>query len=295
MFNKKVLMNAIVAGTVFAAGSASAASNWVRNEGDVMYMADLQFQNANSYWNQTGVVRPTVDSTQPVGNPCTSSSSSLYQGLEYGMSYYYTLFGGVNLSSHSCGRDSVSGVGDAELGVRGRLNPTENGKSWEAKLILPTGYDRTKYLRLGYGRVGIEGGVHYGGTEDPYSADPYMPGYAPPSDSHWEYGAMLRAWEGPPAPQAIVYTKWITLMPAEWTFAAGVEGDFHLSKGKPEPIMLAAFLRQPWHDVIKAKVEFKHLIADGWVFSVSPNMNIWGRNTPRSRGISFGIHKLFEK
>jgi hypothetical protein len=292
VLNKKVLLNAIVAGAVVASGSANAASNWVRNEGDVMYMADLQYQNASTYWDRTGVVRGIADS---VGNPCTSSNLNLFQGVEYGASYYYTLFGGVSVGKHSCGVDSVSGVGDAELGVRGRLNPAENGKSWEAKLTLPTGYNRNNYLRMGYGRVGLELGVHYGGTEDPYSADPYMPGYAPPSDSHWEYGAMVRTWEGPPASSVGAYGKWVTLLPQEWTFAAMLEGSVSLGHGKPEPIVNAAFPRQPWSDVLKAKVEFKHLIADGWVFSVSPGLSLWGRNTPRSRGISFGIHKLFAK
>lgn len=291
--NKKFAMKFVTAVTLVAiSSSVLAASSWVRNEGETMYMADLQYSNASSYWDRAGVSRSLADIN---GTPCTLNTTSLYNGVEYGYSYGYTLFAGVPLVNSTCGASSASGFADLDLGVRGRLVAEENGKSWELKLMLPTGYNNQNFMRVGYGQVGVEAGLHFGGNADPYSADPYEPGYAEPSESNLEYGAMLRYWAGPPAPQALAYGKWSHSLPAQWTFGAKLEGDFALGTGRPEPINAVAFPRQPFHDVVKGNIEFKHGLGGGWVFSISPGMSFWGRNTTKAKTLSIGLHKIFGK
>lgn len=261
------------------------AGNWMRNEGDISSSTSFKYATSNKYWDQFG-------NSMPKG--CTNDSESLYESLEYGYSYRYTLFGGIGLNNNHCAaQGSTFGLGDLSLGVRGRIDPALNGKAWELKAIIPTGYDNQVAMRQGYGRFGLQAGVYFGDQFEDYNSDPYKPGNTYIENGSWQYGAYVTAWEGPPANQLGGYVKYGNRLSQDWKVSGTLEADLSLGHGTPEPIIGAAWLRNPWHDVVIAKLDFAHDIGGGWSVSVVPEMNLWGRNISQSTGISVGLHKLW--
>ena len=283
MFNLKPKWMIVILGCAFAASAS--AGNWMRNEGETAYSANLKYSTSDKYWDQFG-------NSLPKG--CTNDSQGLYQSLEYGYSYRYTLFGGIGLDNNHCaGQGNSSGFGDLSLGMRGRIDQALNGKAWEVKAIIPTGYDNQVPMRLGYGRFGLQAGVYFGDQFEDYNSDPYKPGAVYIENSSWQYGAHLTVWEGPPADQLGGYIKYGNRVSQDWKISAALEADLSLGHGTPEPIIGQAWFRNPWHDVLIAKLDFAHDIGDGWSVSVVPEMNVWGRNISQSTAISVGLHKLW--
>lgn len=266
-------------------GVQAEAGNWLRNEGDWSYSANLKYATSDKFWDQQGV---------SVAKGCTNQSTSLHQGVEYGYSYHYTLMADIGLSSDQCqGKGNAFGFGDLTLGVRGRIFPEQNGKAWELQAIIPTGYDNGVPMRLGYGRFGVRGGVHFGDRNEIYDVDPYQPAYSKPEGGSWSYGSTLTLWEGPPANQLAGYVKWGTPLTEMWKMSASLSADLSLGHGVTEPATLVVWARQPFHDVLTAKLDFSRPLGDGWSISMGPEMNLWGRNASQTVAASVGLHKLW--
>jgi hypothetical protein len=280
----------LIIGCAFV-GSAH-AGNWLRNEGETSYSANLKYSTSNKYWDQFG-------NSLPQG--CTSESESLYQNIEHGYSYRYTLIGGIGLDNNHCAaKGSSAGFGDLTLGVRGRLDLERNGKAWEVSAIVPTGYNNQLPLRLGNGRFGVRAGVYFGDRGDlladhyeDYSSDPYKAAPANMATSSWNYGVDVTFWEGPPADQLGAYIRYGDQLSQDWRASAELKGNWSLGHGTPEPILGVPWLRASWHDVVTAKLDFSRNIGDGWSMSISPEMNVWGRNASQATAISIGLHKLW--
>lgn len=274
-------------GCAFA--TSASAGNWMRNEGETTYSANLKYSTANKYWDQFGNSK---------AKGCTSDSESLYQNVEYGYSYRYTLFGGIGLDNNHCaaaGQGSQFGLGDLSLGVRGRIDPAMNGKAWEVKAIIPTGYNNQVPMRLGYGRFGLQAGVYFGDQFEDYNSDPYKPGNTYIENGSWQYGAYVTTWEGPPANQLGGFVKYGNRVSELWKVSGSLEADLSLGHGRTEPAIpaIAPWARQPFHDVLTAKLDFARDIGNGWSVSIVPETNLWGRNISQSTGISVGLHKLW--
>lgn len=149
------------------------AGSYMRSAGDISYSTSLGYSWADREWDEQGELQPLACQRQHVSN-------SHY--LEYGYSYYYTLFGGVSLSQASCADESNAGPGDVRLGVRGRTNLYRNHRSWELVATLPT--DRgSPSPRLGCGAFGLSGALA--------RKDDLMPGLSLSS------GIGLQLWESP--------------------------------------------------------------------------------------------------
>ncbi len=261
------------------------AGNWMRNEGDISYSGNFKYATSNKYWDQQGVTR---------AKGCNNDSESFYNSLEYGYSYRYTLLAGIGLDNANCpGQGNAFGLGDLSLGIRGRIDPAMNGKAWEIKAIIPTGYSNTVPLRLGYGRFGVQAGVYFGDQFEDYNIDPYKPGNTFIEEGSWQYGAYVTAWEGPPANQLGGYVKWGKTVSEGWKVSGTLEADLSLGHGQTEPATaLVPWARQPFHDVLIGKVELARALGDGWTISLVPETNLWGRNISQSTGIFVGLHKL---
>jgi len=282
----KKLQVLFVAGALLCVSQAQ-AGNWLRNEHERLYTAEVKFSAYNDHWDQYGTLIPN-------GQGHVNRQDS-YQSFEYGYSYYYTLVGGVGIHNiEIAGASVASGLGDIDLGVRGRIHHDQNGKAWELKLLVPGGYDNSAPQRLGYGRFGAEAGVYFGEQFDPYDIDPYRPGYQAPPDSSWEYGGRIQAWMGAPAPEVMGYIKWNHSLPRDWSMSAILENTSSLGQGTTEYDNLGA-PRQPFYDVLLTKVEFKHPIGDGWSFHITPLVNLAGSNIGKATGVTFGLNRLWMK
>lgn len=145
----------------FACGLASAAlsvvatvpahaGSYLQSGGDYNYSLGLGYIVGDKEWDDRSRL-------QDLG--CTSRYAFNSHYLEYGYSYYHTLFGGVNIADARCGADSKAGFGDVRLGVRGRLDDARNNRAWELQLNVPTSADTSGSARLGCGVFGLYGGL----------------------------------------------------------------------------------------------------------------------------------------
>ncbi len=152
---------------------AAHAGSYMRSAGDASYSTSLGYSWADREWDEQGELQLLDCQRQHVSN-------SHY--LEYGYSYYYTLFGGVSLSQARCAEESNAGFGDLRLGARGRTNLYRNHRTWELVATLPT--DRgSASPRLGCGALGLSGALA--------RKDELLPGLALSS------GIGLQLWESP--------------------------------------------------------------------------------------------------
>ncbi len=246
--------------------STAQASSWVLSEGDAISSSALTYYNAKSYWDQDSKLQDTG---------CTSNNAYLYQSMEYGYSYYRTVFMNTSFASQKCGRDNTSGLSDVQLGIRGRLDDERNGRAWELSVIIPTGYSSTEPQRIGYGRLGVEAGIFTSeqsrGFEDVQKT------------SYMKTGLRLRYWLGAPATQAIGSVAWVQRLARKHRLQLGVNGYFSLRDGRPETISLNNQVRLSDYDTVNFEARYRYRISNEWSTSFSIGQDVWGRNSGKGR------------
>ena len=158
-----------------AAGLSTAAhaGSYMRSGEEFSYSTSLGYSWATRQWDEQSNLQPSDCRREQVNN-------SHY--LEYGYSYYYTLFGGASLAQASCAGESTTGLGDVRLGVRGRTSLYENHRTWELIATVPTNRGSPS-PRLGCGAFGLKGALA--------RKDELSPGLALSS------GLGLELWESP--------------------------------------------------------------------------------------------------
>lgn len=176
---------------LFTSSGLAHASAWMLSEKEVIYGSALTYYTDHEYWNQ---------SSHRIRSNCRSHNAYLYQGLEYGYSYYTTLLLSTTFALQHCGADRTNGLGDVRLGIRGRLNLERNGQTWELLAIVPTGYSSTAPRRIGNGRFGIEAGLFTSGQEQ---------GFEEKRRSFLDASLRLRHWFGAPASQVLGDVGWV--------------------------------------------------------------------------------------
>lgn len=270
-------------GVVFAlavSGEALAGS-WLRSEGEYRYSASLDYATADRYFTADGSRRDRTD--------CETRDFYLHQGMEYGYSYYHTLFGKFTVEQASCGEENSTKVSDLELGVRSRLDPFRNGLAWEAILILPTASDNGDPARLGQGRFGIELGA-YG--RFPLGAPPEdaPAGVTVGAPSHLSAGMAIQIREGgvPARLKADLGYDW------RWgknnKLSIGADADLTVSSGG-----IGSDRAEPGsYDRASVTATLSHRPSRAnWSLYYQASQVVWGRNTDERLTIGVGISWIF--
>lgn len=292
----------MVAKNVFAAAGwlclllsnlAVAGNNWLRDEGEAAYIAGVQYGATNQLFDKQGKLVPF---------PCAYSGQSLNQSLEYGYSYHYTLLADVPLQRYTCGQNSVAGIGDVALGVRGRIDDTTNGQAWEVKLLIPGGYNQNPPvpnpkpagympMRLGYGELGVEMGAYFGESFDSYGTDPYEPQAADNQPNHFAFGSYARVWRGAPATQIGGYGRWNRALSANWGVGANLGVNWTLGQGQA----LTNANYGTYSRSVLLSPEIKYTVAKGTVLNLSPSTVLYGQSASRMHSLTLGINQVFSK
>jgi hypothetical protein len=105
------------------------AGSYMRSSEELSYSTSLGYTWATRRWNESRDL-------ESAGCRRDYAYSSHY--VEYGYSYYHTLFGGALLANASCDDERHAGFGDLRLGVRGRTDLYRNHRAWELVATIPT-------------------------------------------------------------------------------------------------------------------------------------------------------------
>lgn len=152
------------------ASGVAGASSYLLSEDEVYYRGALGQSSATQAFDAAGTL-------SDLG--CTEQRTMLDNQLEYGQSYWHTLFGHVALGQARCGERTRTGVGDLNVGLRGRVNRYLNYRAWEIDATVPL--DRGSD-RLGCGAYGVGGNLERADRWRYFAVD---------------YGASLQLWQAP--------------------------------------------------------------------------------------------------
>jgi len=252
--------------------TSMASTAYMLSEGQNRYTTGIQYATAKDTFNR---FRHRV----PQG--CTSRDYYWHHSYTYGYSYYYNLFVNGGLANQNCaGRVKVTGVGDIEVGIRGRLNKFRNGRTWELSAIIPTGYDNKRVNRLGFGRFGIWGGVNWSTQNTGWEAS--MPSYL-------EMGTGLIYWFGAPATQTKTYLKWSWRMDKKGINRIVLGSTLRLSlrdgtreflPAAPGGLGFPRFSND--YDELTLYAKYSHRLSKQWTVSTTVGNTVWGRNVSAS-------------
>jgi len=258
----------LLSGTFFVCTATVRASAFMLSEGQHMYTTGFTYSTANEWFDQN---------RNRVAQGCTSSDYSWNHSYTYGYSYYNNFFANTSLVHQSCGAGKVTGLGDAQLGVRGRLDNTRNGRTWEIALNIPTGYDNQKINRLGYGRFGVWAGLAWS-TQNT--------GWEEKMPSYWEFGTGMNYWFGAPSSQSRSYVKWSWRLDENGDNRIVLQGTLKLSlrDGRAEfPVAFAGFPRYSGdYDAGVLAAKYSRRLTEQWTVSVGAGNTVWGRKTSAS-------------
>ena len=258
----------ILSGMSVHSGTAQ-ASAYMLSEGQNMYTTGLTYSTANEWFNQN---------RNRVPQGCTSKDYSWGHSYTYGYSYYTNFFANTALANQSCGAGGkTAGIGDVQLGIRGRLDNTRNGRTWELAVSIPTGYDSQKINRLGYGKFGLWAGV---------AISTQNTGWEESMPSYGEFGTGINYWFGSPATQWKSYAKWSWRLDENGDNRIVLQGVLKLSlrDHTPEPIPAAGnFLRNSGdYDAGTISAKYSRRLAEQWTGALKIGQTVWGRNISAS-------------
>lgn len=272
MLKKLFRLDAMLAAVMLLAlSSEAAASSWMRSQGEWLSSTHLQMSSANQYFDQNS-------DRQPIG--CTSNDLYLDQVLEYGQSYYRTLFGKFSVGQKGCGADSSFETGDLELGIRGRIDLFRNGRSWEAALLVPTSSGSISPDRLGVGRLGVKLGAH---GRFKVAGDELAPQYL-------TTGAEMRVFASDAFHRLKIYADYQRLF---WDHEVefGLDGDFAFPRGSADYFENSGRAYGNY-DKVNATVSYKRKVGE-WSLSFKYYNTLWGRNTDAGNSIGVSVSRTW--
>ncbi|MDW8032056.1 MAG: hypothetical protein RMH93_00735 [Aquificaceae bacterium] len=139
---------------LLATVSIGQASAFVKGKGELFLSPSFYYYDASKFYDRGGNKRD-------IG--CTFRKREVQLYGEYGLTEKTTLSFKLPYTQLECGADRTSGLGDLEVGfIRNLKRSKSSSLSAYGTLLMPTGYSIEESLRLGYGRLGAEGGLLYG-------------------------------------------------------------------------------------------------------------------------------------
>ncbi|MEN3028061.1 MAG: hypothetical protein ABDH29_02320 [Aquificaceae bacterium] len=139
---------------LLATVSVGYASAFVKGKGEFFLTPSFYYYSASKFYDKDG-------NRRDIG--CTFRKREVQLYGEYGLTEKTTLTFKLPYSQLECAADKASGTGDLEAGFIRNLKKTKSSSlSAYGTLLIPTGYSIEEDIRLGYGRLGAEGGLLYG-------------------------------------------------------------------------------------------------------------------------------------
>ena len=255
--------------------ASAGASAWMRSEGELQLSMSLSLSTAEERWDKD---------RRLISADCTTHRQGVDVHGEYGYSYYYTVFADAGVSNKECsGEQRVSGLSDLTVGVRGRIDPFRNGRSWEVSLKLPVSGDTNDPARPGNGEFGLNLGVHFR-----LSPDPYVNPVLVSRDAIWSWGAGLRLWTGGLAHQGWAYVGWgRDIGDSLWNVSARLDG----VRSFGESGTSGRSFRSNDYDKLTATLGLRRQLTRDASVSIDLAHDLWGRKSGRQNTLRLGVSR----
>jgi len=240
------------------------ASAWVRQEGELFISPTFNYYRAKDYYDKNGNKRPMN---------CTFEKQEFQVYGEYGLSKKTTLTFKIPYDWLKCGSAKNSGFSDLEAGFIREIKRGENYSfSFYGNALVPTGYSIKDNPRLGYGRLGLEGGLLYG-----------ISGAYGFVDS----GLGYRHYFGYPSSQIRSYATAGVNLTKQLQFISTIDLQLGLGNGKRKAVGQNVFL-EPDYKLAQVYVG-PRLMLGNFSFVATYQHVFWGRNTGVGRGFNLGL------
>jgi hypothetical protein len=166
----------------------------MRQDSEVAAMVGFGLSDTGNHWDVNG---------NPFRSGC-GASYTVPMAVEYGKSYYHTLFATTSFSHYSCGFGTRSGFNDVEAGVRGRWDYFSNDHTWEVALIVPSYVDPNGPAQTPK-NLGVRLGINSGQRFDTYEG--FSSGEMLSKDA-FAYGVGVKGWTGPMPHEVYGHLAW---------------------------------------------------------------------------------------
>ncbi|MBI3600415.1 MAG: hypothetical protein HY097_07210 [Nitrospinae bacterium] len=258
------------------------ASSWMQTEGDSIGATGAIYSLSDSFYERDGNL---------VQYPTRQQQGIYYLYYEYGYSYYYTLFASTAWTYSDRGTSTDSGVDDVKIGIRGRLNPFRNGRTWQLTAILPVRkWDLSGY-RPGEGKYGLEAGIFYRLLPDPYEKP-----FTEYPDSIWGGGLGTTLRSGGSGSEVWAYGKWEkNLFNPSWLAAINLSALSSFAGGESGSVDIYGPNDSYHYDRAASDVSLSYRLNMTTGISISYKRDLWGRNINKNESVHIGIYTTWKR
>lgn len=275
MLVKAAIASGLLLSSVGYASLAEAGA-WLRSEGSALLTTSFNTSSSQASWD---------DNRKRKSEPCTTERHTLGVHGEYGYSYHHTVFASADISNKRCSDErTVQGLSDLTVGVRGRLDPFRNGRSWELALRLPISGTSADPERPGNGEFGLDAGVHIRMLPDPYDHARLRQ-----RQGVWSWGTGVRLWSGGLAQQGWAYGGWGRDLNDVWSFSARLSGT--MSFGGSSTGSGVDRRRRNDYDKLTASVSLQRSLTQDLGISFGLSQDLAGRNADQATSFRVSISR----
>lgn len=260
----RAVLYAAGAVSLLLATTGADAGGAMRSEHELNYSARVGFTTATEGWDEQGDL---------VDRGCTAEYTSLSHELEYGYSYYYTLFGQTDYAHSKCGVDSKQGVRDFRVGIRGRLDPRKEFRVWELDLTVPVAPRANDVTRLGCGAHGLGASISQKNHISPLLSI--------------SSGLGVQIWESPLSHQIRAQVSGSGPITRFWGWHLGLTAEAPISDNNK---VTTGGLSDCGSNsqVLRSSGEIKHSLTPDSSLGCGVSVALWGKDVSRSRGYYCG-------
>lgn len=242
----------------------SFASSWVKEQGEFFLSPTFNYYSAKDYYDKKG-------NKKPIG--CTFEKRELQIYGEYGLTKKTTLTFKLPYDWLKCGSKEASGLADLEIGaIRQVLRSKNYAVAVYGNAIVPTGYSISDDPRLGYGRLGLEGGLLAGKSG---------------KFSFLDSGIGYRYYFGYPSSQIRGYMTAGIDVSKNLQVLTSIDLQMGLGDGKKKTVGQNVLL-EPDYKLIQVYIGPRIMLGNLSLITTYQHV-LWGRNTGAGRGVNIGV------
>lgn len=256
------------------------AGDWMLSEGEQSLYLSLAMTEADSYWN---------DRRELQQDSCTSHDWRTTLHYEYGYSYYRTLFASTSYERNRCGSETVVGVPELKLGMRGRVDPFRNGYTWELAMILPVNGDRSDRRKPGSGLFGVEAGLFRS-----YYDDPYQHPFTEITHGIWGWELGTTVWAEGAGLELRGELNWRRRLNDRWRFKTWLGGYYANGNSTSGAGDILSSRKAIDYDKLTCGARFSRKLTRHSSMGLELEQTLWGRNTSQDTSLKLAYSILWD-